>query len=75
MPDLLANRINLAFANIVNVMPLAREGKLRALAITSLKRSPLAPELPTMANPDSRLRGRAVVRPARAGRHAKRRPG
>ena len=49
VPDLLANRVNLSFANIVNVLPLAREGKLRALAITSIKRSPLAPELPTMA--------------------------
>jgi tripartite-type tricarboxylate transporter receptor subunit TctC len=49
MPDLLAGRINMSFANIVNVLPLAREGKLRALAITSIKRSQLAPELPTMA--------------------------
>jgi tripartite-type tricarboxylate transporter receptor subunit TctC len=49
MPDLLANRIGLSFANIVNVLPLAREGKLRALAITSVKRSALAPDLPTMA--------------------------
>jgi tripartite-type tricarboxylate transporter receptor subunit TctC len=49
MPDLLASRITMSFANIVNVLPLAREGKLRALAITSLKRSALAPDLPTMA--------------------------
>jgi tripartite-type tricarboxylate transporter receptor subunit TctC len=49
IPDLLADRINMSFANIVNVMPLAREGKLRALAITSIKRSALAPDLPTMA--------------------------
>jgi tripartite-type tricarboxylate transporter receptor subunit TctC len=49
MPDLLAGRISMSFANIVNVMPLAREGKLRALAITSVKRSSLAPDLPTMA--------------------------
>ena len=49
MPDLLANRVTMSFANIVNVMPLAREGKLRALAITSIKRSSLAPDLPTMA--------------------------
>ena len=49
MPDLLANRVSMSFANIVNVLPLAREGKLRALAITSLKRSRLAPDLPTMA--------------------------
>jgi tripartite-type tricarboxylate transporter receptor subunit TctC len=49
MPDLLASRITMSFANIVNVLPLAHEGKLRALAITSIKRSALAPELPTMA--------------------------
>jgi tripartite-type tricarboxylate transporter receptor subunit TctC len=49
IPDLLADRINMSFANIVNVVPLAREGKLRALAITSIKRSALAPDLPTMA--------------------------
>jgi tripartite-type tricarboxylate transporter receptor subunit TctC len=49
IPDLLSNRITMSFANIVNVLPLAREGKLRALAITSVKRSALAPELPTMA--------------------------
>ncbi len=49
MPDLLAGRISMSFANIVNVVPLAREGKLRALAITSIKRSVLAPDLATMA--------------------------
>jgi tripartite-type tricarboxylate transporter receptor subunit TctC len=49
IPDLLANRINMSFANIVNVLPLVREGKLRALAVTSIKRSALAPDLPTMA--------------------------
>jgi len=49
MPDLLAGRITMSFANIVNVLAPAREGKLRALAITSIKRSALAPDLPTMA--------------------------
>ncbi len=49
MPDLLAGRITMSFANISNVVPLAREGKLRALAITSIARSPLVPDLPTMA--------------------------
>jgi tripartite-type tricarboxylate transporter receptor subunit TctC len=49
MPDLLAGRLNLSFANIVNVVPLAKEAKLRAIAVTSLKRSPLVPDLPTMA--------------------------
>ncbi len=48
LPDLLAGRLTMAFANIVNVVPLVREGKLRAFAVTSRKRSSLAPELPTM---------------------------
>ena len=48
IPDLLAGRVNLCFCNIVNVLPLANEGKLRPLAVTSLKRSPTASELPTM---------------------------
>ena len=49
LPDLLAGRVSLSFGNIVNVLPLVREGKLRAFAVTSLKRSATAPDLPTMA--------------------------
>ena len=49
MPDLMTGRVSLCFCNITTVLPLARDGKLRALAVTSLKRSPFAPELPTMA--------------------------
>jgi tripartite-type tricarboxylate transporter receptor subunit TctC len=47
--DLVAGRVDLCFCNIVTTLPLAKEGKLRALAITSAQRSPLAPDLPTMA--------------------------
>jgi len=49
MPDLLAGRVSMAFANIVNALPPAREGKLRAFAVSSRKRSAVAPDLPTMA--------------------------
>lgn len=49
VPDLIAGRLTLCFCNVVNVMPLAREGKLRVFAATSLKRSGAAPEVPTMA--------------------------
>ena len=49
LPDLLAGRVSLSFANVVNVVPLVREGKLRAFAVTSATRSGVAPELPTMA--------------------------
>src|SRR5690349_21229794 len=48
LPDLLGGRLNIFFGNISNVLPLIREGKLRAFAVTSRKRSPQIPELPTM---------------------------
>jgi tripartite-type tricarboxylate transporter receptor subunit TctC len=48
-PDLLGGRVMMMFSPISIVLPLARDGKLRALAVTSLKRSPAAPELPTIA--------------------------
>ena len=37
------------FENIVTVLPLARAGKLRALGVTTAKRSAAAPEMPTIA--------------------------
>jgi len=49
IPDLLGGRITMMFSAIAVVLPLAREGKLRALAVTSLRRAPVAPELPTIA--------------------------
>ena len=49
LPDLLGGRVTMSFANIVNAAPLIREGKLRAFAVTSVKRSAIAPDLPTMA--------------------------
>jgi len=49
MPDLLAGRLSLSFANILNALPLAREAKLRAFAVTSRMRSGAAPDIPTMA--------------------------
>jgi tripartite-type tricarboxylate transporter receptor subunit TctC len=48
IPDLLSGQLSLCFCNITNVLPLARESKLRAMAVTSLKRSAAMPELPTM---------------------------
>jgi tripartite-type tricarboxylate transporter receptor subunit TctC len=48
MTDLLAGRVEMNFDSPPNVLPMIRAGKLRAIAITSLKRSPLLPEVPTM---------------------------
>jgi tripartite-type tricarboxylate transporter receptor subunit TctC len=49
IPDLLGGRVTMMFSPIPVVLPLARDGKLHALAVTSLKRSSAAPELPTIA--------------------------
>jgi len=48
-PDLLGGRVTMMFSPVATVLPVVREGKLRALAVTSLRRSPAAPELPTIA--------------------------
>ena len=48
MPDLLSGRISMCFCNTNAVLPLLRDGKVRALAVTSRTRSRFAPELPTM---------------------------
>ena len=47
--DLLGGQIPYMFSNFPVVFPHVKEGKLRAVAITSLKRSALAPEFPTVA--------------------------
>jgi tripartite-type tricarboxylate transporter receptor subunit TctC len=49
LPDLLAGRLTMSFANILNALPLVREGKLTAFAVTSRERSSAAPDMPTMA--------------------------
>jgi tripartite-type tricarboxylate transporter receptor subunit TctC len=46
---LLSGEVQLYAGNIRSMMPLARAGKLKALAVTSLARSPAAPEVPTVA--------------------------
>ena len=48
LPDLLGGRVTMSFANISNVAPLVKEGKLRAFAVSSVKRSVVAPDIPTM---------------------------
>ena len=46
--DLLAGRVQLMFDNLASATPNIRAGKLRALAVTTLRRSELLPELPTL---------------------------
>lgn len=47
--DLLGGRITMTFINILQTMPLVRQGKLRALGVTTAKRSAIAPDIPTIA--------------------------
>ncbi len=47
--DIMAGHITMAFAEAGIALPLIREGKLRALAVSSLSRLPSLPEVPTFA--------------------------
>jgi len=49
VPDMLGGRIDINFGTVSNLLPLIREGKLRAIAITSAARSPDLPDVPTMS--------------------------
>ncbi len=46
--DLVAGQVQFMFATAASVVPHVRSGRLRALAVTSLKRSPTLPDLPTV---------------------------
>ena len=48
MPDLASGRVSILFDNIVSAQPHLRSGTVKALAVTTQKRSALMPELPTM---------------------------
>ena len=48
MPDLLGGVISMSFENMTTAFPPAKAGKLKALAVTSGKRSFAAPDVPTM---------------------------
>jgi tripartite-type tricarboxylate transporter receptor subunit TctC len=49
MSDLLGAQVDASFQNINAVVPHVASGKLRALAVTSTQRSPLLPQVPTLA--------------------------
>ncbi len=48
LADLMAGQISFMIENVPGTLPYVKDGKLRALAITSAKRLPLVPDLPTM---------------------------
>lgn len=57
--DLLGGQVSLMFASMVSVLPQVKQGRLRALAVSSDKRSAAVPDLPTVA--ESGVPGYAAV--------------
>jgi tripartite-type tricarboxylate transporter receptor subunit TctC len=49
LPDLIGGRITMLFDNLSSSISLIKAGEVQALGVTTLKRSPAAPEIPTMA--------------------------
>jgi len=49
MVDLVAGQVNLSFPTIPSALPYVKSGKLRALGVTSKKRSSILPDVPTIA--------------------------
>ena len=48
MTDLIAGQVQVMFDNTPNVLPHVKAGKLKAIAVSSKKRSSLAPDVPTV---------------------------
>src|SRR5262249_4926773 len=48
MPDVLAGQVQVVFAPIAQALPLIREGKLRALGVTTAQRAAALPEVPAI---------------------------
>lgn len=48
-PDVITGRVQLMFGNITAALPLIKDGKVRALAVSSATRAPAAPDLPTVS--------------------------
>ena len=49
LPDLISGRISMLFDNLSSSLPLIKAGEVQALGVTTLKRSPAAPDIPTLA--------------------------
>jgi tripartite-type tricarboxylate transporter receptor subunit TctC len=61
LPDLIDGRVSMSLDSMPPHLPHIKSGKLRALAVTSAKRSPVLPDLPTVA--EAALPGFEAVAP------------
>ena len=66
--EVLAGRVHYAVLNLIVVLPMIKDGKLLALAVNSPQRSPLLPDVPTMAETLPELKrpegGMGILAPA-----------
>jgi len=49
LTDLMGGQVQIMFDNLPSALPLIKAGKLRAIAVTSLKRAPALPDVPTIS--------------------------
>ena len=49
MTDVIGGQVQMMFQNLVEALPMIKSGKVRALGIATAKRSPLVPDIPTVA--------------------------
>ena len=72
LTDLIGGHVQIYFSSIPSAIGIAKEGKVRALAVTGPKRSPVFPDLPTVAGPCRASRRCCITassrRPARPSR-------
>ena len=47
-PDMISGKVQFAFSSIAGALPFTKDGRVRALATTGVKRSPVYPDLPTV---------------------------
>ena len=59
LTDLLSGQVQLMFSSVVAILPHVQAGKLRALSVTSAKRIPALPNVPTVA--ESGVKGYDVI--------------
>lgn len=49
MPDVISGRVQLSFLSLPGTLPHIKAGKVRPMAVTAMKRSAAAPDIPTFA--------------------------
>jgi tripartite-type tricarboxylate transporter receptor subunit TctC len=64
MADVLAGHVDLYFAGVASALPLIKDGKLKALAVTSTTRVRSLPDVPTVAETPGYENFEAAVSPS-----------